>query len=237
MDREPIIQVPGVVPFQWTVEGYIAAVDAALVKHSHLEMFEGIVIIDVWAPHGKVPEGSPGVDPYRWDVDEFLAILDAGLIDDPHRVELLDGIMAVKEPPRDAAWALSPSETLLKEPRVVLGHRSVCLPEYVLVRPEAAGSPSPVWERDVLWALDIEDSSFDRELSPRTNAYARAGVPSYSVHDVERHGVWTFSRSEGGIYREESFASEGEPFDIPFLGETFEPSKLLLDPDQGTRSL
>ena len=229
MDVAEIVREPGIVPYRWTGERFMDAINKGLIRFPRsVELIDGVVVTEAW-PLGSESAQERGIDPYRWSANEFLALLDADLIEEPHRVELLDGIMVVEMPPGDEhnfiddalhlffASVGAFSRGIMATPKIVLAGRDVYEPDYALFRPGVIGRFGPKRESDILLAIEVSLSSLHKDLNQKRDAYARAGIPEYWVFDVSRRGVWVFSRPEGGVYREEKFVPEDGQVKIPAL--------------------
>jgi Uma2 family endonuclease len=132
----------------------------------------------------------------RFTVDEYHRMIDAGVFADDERFELLEGWIIPKtsrNPPHDVTIVLI--QTLLAacvprgwhiRPQLAITTRtSEPEPDFAVVRGEARDylgrHPGP---GDIALAIEVSESSLDRDRTLKSRIYARAGVAVYGIVNV-----------------------------------------------------
>lgn len=189
--------------------------------------------------HAAEIVGDSGADLYRWTADEFMGLVKAGLIHEPRRVELLDGIIERTMPQGElhrfifralnqifsAMGALERGVEPI--PPVILGKRSAIEPDFGLLSLNAGNSLETPRDKDLLWAVEVSDTTLAKDLGRKKRAYAGAGIPHYWVIDAKRRGIWVFSDPVKGHYTTERFVVAGDPIELPVLGGSLDTSRLF----------
>jgi Uma2 family endonuclease len=87
-----------------------------------------------------------------------------------------------------------------------------------------AGATAPrhgiVPARDLLLAVEIADTSVERDLGPKRREYAECGIPHYWVVEVNARIAHLMSDPDDGDYRTEAVARFGEPIPVPGTDRT-----------------
>jgi Uma2 family endonuclease len=133
----------------------------------------------------------------RWKRVEYERLVDLGVFEPGERLELLDGLLAVREPQgsRHAAGirrvvealrrALGEAWQIDSQLPIALDDDSEPEPDVSVVARDSAayrhGHPS----RPVL-VVEVAESSYEVDRHYKMSLYARAGVPEYWIVDVAR---------------------------------------------------
>ena len=157
-----------------------------------------------------------------WTPGEFRVLLESGVFGDRIPNELSRGAI-VESMPQGEAHRLA--FTVLQEVFADLGGArrgfivnttlllgdSMYDPEIALVREESRRN-SPLIGGDVLWIIEVSNTSRAYDLGEKKTVYAENGIPHYWVVDLVKRGVWTFSSPSSGEYEIGVFhaASVGE---------------------------
>jgi Uma2 family endonuclease len=133
----------------------------------------------------------------RFTVDEYHRMIDAGAFEDDRPVELLEGWIVYQmghNPPHDVVVKL----VAMLLDRVLPGHwhtrtqsaittaDSEPLPDIAVV----AGNPRDYLARhpagaDIALAVEVSDASLDRDRREKAPLYARAGIASYWIVNLQ----------------------------------------------------
>jgi Uma2 family endonuclease len=146
-------------------------------------------------------------------VEDVRRMLRAGILDDERRYELIEGeIIPVQahNPPhmRVKRWLYQKVTLALGEDYWVDSESSLYLDpkhEYALpdvfVYPRALG-PEEVRGRDVLWLIEVADSTIAKDRGLKARLYARHGVKEYWVVEARTRITWIYRDPEAGAYPE-----------------------------------
>lgn len=137
---------------------------------------------------------KPGL--YRWSRDEYARMIDHGLLDEDDPVELLDGLLLVKEPqhsPHRTAILLAAKALerafgdgwfVQMQSPIVLDDRSEPEPDVCVVRgtPRDYAAAHPT--RPAL-VVEITQSGLAFARGRKASAYARAGIQEYWIVNLD----------------------------------------------------
>ena len=156
----------------------------------------------------------------RFTVDEYHRMAEAGILGEDDRVELLEGEIVEMSP---IGWrhqacvnrlnqrlvpALRGRAIVQPQGPIRLGEDSAPQPDLVVLRPRAdfyaEGGPGP---GDVLWLIEVSDTSLRYDRDVKVPLYARHGVPEVWVVDLEGEQVVVYRgpRPEGGYRFAEAY--------------------------------
>jgi Uma2 family endonuclease len=160
----------------------------------------------------------------RFTTADFQRMIEAGAFEDMW-VELIDGELERMPPPgrphgRGQMGLVVRLLDLFGEARVLanvgvdLGSDTVVGPDIMVLK--AKGDDSILVTADeLLLVVEVAFSSHDRDLHLKRRLYARAGVPTYWVLDLDRRAVHVFDQLDGEDYRDISVVRFGEPLAVP----------------------
>lgn len=148
----------------------------------------------------------------KFTLDDVFEMMRIGALDPDAKVELIDGELVEMSPqnsPHMEAKRYLIRRFTLELPQEVSFHVEGTL----RLAPESAPSPDFFFHRttldpeqvraaDVLWLLEVADSSLNRDLRAKAALYARFGVADYWVIDTSRRRFFIHRRPEQGQYRE-----------------------------------
>ena len=149
----------------------------------------------------------------RFSVREYRRMIDAGVLAEDEHVELLDGAIVPMSPtsPRHAAHVARLGELL----RSLLGDRAQVREEKAIdLEPSTQPEPDLSIVRvrsdfysgshptagDVLFLVEVADTSLERDRGVKLALYARAGIPAVWVLDLPGDRLWVSSAPQGGEY-------------------------------------
>lgn len=140
-------------------------------------------------------------------------MIDAGVLTEDERLELLDGFIVPMSPtsPRHAAHVARLGELLRallggraqvrEEKAVVLEPASQPEPDLAVVRPRADFYAESHPDRaDVLFPIEVADTSLERDRGVKLGIYAAAGIPTVWVLDLPGDRLWVASGPRGREY-------------------------------------
>jgi Uma2 family endonuclease len=185
------------------------------------------------------PTLKPRLNARKFTVEEFEKLYFAGVLSTDARVELLDGQVIELSPQSDLhKYAISNYTEIILEryarrvvvmPQVPL---DVNLPHYqpepdiaILHPPKTQYKIRKNHASDVLWLIEVSDSTLEKDREIKLPIYATAGVPEVWIHNVGANQLEVYTRpnaSEARYARLETF-SEGETVTpVCFPGEPLE---------------
>ncbi|MGE0885962.1 MAG: Uma2 family endonuclease [Blastocatellales bacterium] len=161
---------------------------------------------------------------------EYHQLIEAGVLGEDDRVELLNGEILEMSPigPRHAACVDRLNETLtlmlkgqakvrVQNP-VELGEFSEPEPDLTLLKPRedfyASGHPAPA---DILIAIEVADSTIEKDRNLKIPAYAAAGIPEIWLVDLLNDRIEIHSNPLNTIYQEVRIIQRGQKFTSPTL--------------------
>ncbi len=157
---------------------------------------------------------APSPEPYErlgFTVEDVRRMLETGVLDPDGRFELIDGEiipMQAHNPPhmRVKRWLLyviahhlGDSAWVDSEPSLYLDpQREFTLPD-IVVYPRALG-PEEVRGADVLWLIEVADTTLKKDRGRKAALYARHGVRDYWVVEAGARTTFVYRNPEGGAY-------------------------------------
>lgn len=168
---------------------------------------------------------ADGLAPARFSAEQFLRMGELGAFEDM-KVELADGeIVEVSPPGFNHSMMQGRIYSLLLsavagtgwlvgvEAGVVLGPRRIRGLDVVVASRAPAGKLlAPM---DIIHAVEISDTTLERDLLVKAPEYAQAGIPHYWVVDLPARAVHVFAEPGGTQYARRSIVRFGEPLDVP----------------------
>jgi len=164
---------------------------------------------------------------YRIPVDLYERIVEAGDLGPDDRIELLNGVLVskmTKSPGHQVCTELCgdelrsllrPGYQLRTEGPVKIPEFSEPEPDLAIVRGErrdyARTHPQP---RDVVLLVEVSDSSLARDRGVKRDIYARAGVPTYWIVDLEARRVEVYEAPADGAFARGSIVDEGGSIEL-----------------------
>ena len=156
-------------------------------------------------------------------VDKYHRMAESGILDEDDRVELIGGeIIRISPTGSRHAASVSRLNRLLNRR---LGDRAIVRvqdpirlsnltepePDVALLRPRgdfySGGHPEP---EDVLLVIEVAETSLSIDRNAKVPLYALSGIPEAWIVDLSGENITTYSRPEGGTYREtRSVGSDG----------------------------
>ncbi len=159
----------------------------------------------------------------RFSVREYQRMIEAGVLAEDERVELLEGVIAPMSPtsPRHAAHVARLGERLRsllgsraqvrEEKAIALEPASQPEPDLAVVRPRSdfyvESHPAAA---DVLFLIEVADTSLERDRGVKLAIYAAAGIPTVWVLDLPGDRLWLASTPRGSGYAELSEARRAD---------------------------
>lgn len=152
---------------------------------------------------------------HLFNVADYHRMLEIGVLNEDSQVELLNGEVIKMTPigPRHAASVDRINEVLktkLGKQAIVRVQNPVQLDDFTEPQPDisllkrradfyAAGHPTSV---DVLVAIEVSDSSIDKDRTVKLPAYARAGIYEVWLVDLYEDRIEVHSDPYNGTYQE-----------------------------------
>ena len=171
-----------------------------------------------------------------WTTERYRRAIEAGLLPDDPSVELIDGFVVHK----DRAKAGEDPMTIGDRYRVAVLRLAQVAPAFqpfgcflqtqqpISLPPTGEPEPDgavvrgdiddfmdrPPGAADVLFAIEIADSSLALDLGPKLAAYAAAGIPQYVVVDLVHDRVLVHEMPAGAAYSVVVALGRGETLQI-----------------------
>jgi Uma2 family endonuclease len=168
--------------------------------------------------------------PGGFTADEFMQMVDCGAFSDM-RVELAGGYLERMSPANIDHGSIaanvivdlgivsrSAGLIIATDLAVRIDDLTVRGPDVTLLR-EATGQGAVPGSK-ILLAVEVADTSLPKDLGPKLREYARAGIPTYWVVDVQAKAVRVLTEPEGEEYRRAAIVRFGEPLAVPETNQT-----------------
>lgn len=166
---------------------------------------------------------APASTKARFSLEEFVRICESGALGDD-RLELIDGEIERMTPPMavHSAYQGDVFAALIGIAR----HRAVIeagidLGDSSLLACDVALLNAPMRERryfrpeEVLLAVEVSDTTLDRDLVMKRHRYADASIPHYWVVDTRRSVVHVFGEPADGDYGRVEVIPFAQPLALP----------------------
>ena len=175
--------------------------------------------------------------------DEYFKMARVGLFDD-QRVELIEGEIIELSPighPHEVSVnranaffteAFGRTALVSIQNSMKLNWRNVPQPDVVVFKPRDdfydARRPTP---EDVLFVVEVSDSSFRKDRNIKLPLFAAAGIPEAWIEDLQHDSILVFREPEGRSYRTQLTFRLGDSITpIAFPNFTFRVDDLLGEP-------
>ena len=177
---------------------------------------------------------------YRFTVEAFNRMAEAGVFGEEERVELVDGEVykvSPANPPHSAIvnklarlLILGIREELnvrIQSPNVV-GSHSQPEPDVVVAnaRSDDYVTAHPTAE-DTIVAIEVSDTTYRFDRNKKLPMYARAGVPTVWIVDVNRRQIETFTDPENDTYRTVVVMKRGDSLVVPGTDVTLDVAEIF----------
>lgn len=159
---------------------------------------------------------------HKFTLDAWAAMEAAGVLPRDVELELIDGDLI--EMPADGALhrrfqaaLLRAVFTHLPEDLVAIVDQTLPMDRHNGPKPDLYVYPASVHERDltaadVVWALEIADSSLDYDREVKAALYARAGIKDFWIIDANAKAIIVLRDPSDGVYRtEQTFSANDAP--------------------------
>lgn len=155
----------------------------------------------------ELPDGLR-IKPLR--VEDMYKLIAAGTFADDERVELLNGVLVVMDPPGGPhIWI---TQRLMKRlviatvdlPLAVICQSAVTMGDYQLPQPDLTVVPKQNGFRAPVGGslvVELSDTSLRKDRDVKTKIYAQAGVAEYWIVDVNAELVFVHTDPHGSDYR------------------------------------
>ena len=158
---------------------------------------------------------------YRFDTDQYAALVVQGIVEPETRMELLDGEVVEMSPigPKHL-WAVNNLDDLLHaalgrtavvsvQNPVVLSPHDEPQPDVAVLRPSADLRLRVPLASDVLFLVEVSDTSLAKDLEVKLPLYARAGIAEVWVADVDHDQIARYSAPVAAVYSEHTVYRRG----------------------------
>lgn len=175
----------------------------------------------------------------KWSLEDYHRMIETGILSDRH-VELLWGKIVEMSPegPEHAylgdeagkyLTALLGDRARVREGRpITLSPDSEPEPDIAIVRPLGViyrqRHPYP---EDIFWLMEFSNTSLGKDLNPKRNAYASAGIAEYWVVNLKARQIVVLRNPNQGNYLSEEIVSEGVLSPLAFPDVSVSVTRLL----------
>ena len=178
--------------------------------------------------------GDNTKQPCRFTSEQYRWLIETGILTTDHRVELIKGEIRGMPPMGQHhrrsmnqlnRWLIrhEAGRYLVQDQVTIdLAEGFTPDPDFILLRyreDEYRGTPEPQ-SSDVLWAIEVADSSLHQDLGDKSKSYAAAGVPELWVVDLPNRQIHRFSQPSKEGYQTVEIVPEDEiiiPLTLPDL--------------------
>lgn len=159
----------------------------------------------------------------RWTVDDYHRMILAGILTPEDRVELLEGQiveMAPQDPPHasriddggDYLKAIFANRAKVRvQLPITLAPGSEPEPDFAVVRFDGDRyrnhHPYP---QDVLFLIEVSDSTLKRDRNHKAHIYAKAGIGEYWIIDIKKRRVLVLRDPKDNVYQSEQSFTEND---------------------------
>lgn len=183
--------------------------------------------------------------PWLFSREAYHALAECGILHANEHTELIEGEILLMSPinARHAGlvnrlnlWVVATfvgrAMPAIQNP-VQLGEGSEPQPDVAVLKPRrdlyARAHPSP---QDVLWLMEVSDTTLEYDCDIKVPLYARAGIPEVWVVDVNNARVLVYRHPKRGGYSEQFVVERGQTLGPLVFPETVAPvTDLLGDSD------
>jgi Uma2 family endonuclease len=166
---------------------------------------------------------TPPLERYRFTVDDYHRMAEAGILNEDDPVELIEGEIIIMSPiglrhlacvdrlNTLLAPGLGPRAIVRVQGSVRLSDRSEPEPDVILLRPRPDFyATSPATPADVLWLIEVMDSSASYDRGVKLGLYARSDVAEVWLVDLNEEQVELYRKPLSGRYTEISIRPRGQ---------------------------
>lgn len=171
------------------------------------------------------------IDPlWRFSVEQYHAMIGSGIIPSGSPVELIEGILVqkmAKSPShrittrsvRRALEVITPPGWYVDEQEPVTLSDSEPEPDVMIVRGDSADYPDRhPSAADVELVIEISAASLSRDRGMKQRVYARAGIPTYWILDLNAGRVEVRTQPDGEQYRVATVFSRSDVIPVLIAG-------------------
>lgn len=165
----------------------------------------------------------------KWTVDDYHQMIEKGILSG-RRVELLKGEIVEMAPEREphAVYSSSAVEYLrlrLGEQATIREGHPITLPNDSEPEPDIAIVVPPIGQylahhpyvEDIYWVVEYSNTTLEKDLGEKKEAYAEAGIREYWVVDLQNSQLIVFRNPSSNQYLREVKLTTGfiSPQDFP----------------------
>ncbi|MGG6240347.1 Uma2 family endonuclease [Nodosilinea sp. AN01ver1] len=183
---------------------------------------------------------TPHVAIAKWTLEDYHQMIAAGILSD-RRVELLNGEIIEMSPEGEphAYYASTVGDYL----RTLLGEQAQIRESHPITIPATQSEPEPdlaivqplgreylqhhPYPENVFWLIEFSDTSLQKDLEPKANAYAAAGISEYWVINLQRMELVVMHDPANGLYQSQTKLREGNIAPIAFPNVPVSVRRLL----------
>jgi Uma2 family endonuclease len=171
----------------------------------------------------------------KWTIDDYQQMIAAG-----RRVELLKGEIVEISPEREphAVYSSSAVEYLrlkLGERATILEGHPITLPNDSESEPDIAVVVPPIgqylahhpYPEDIYWVVEYSNTTLEKDLGEKKEAYAEAGIREYWVVDLQNNQLIVFRNPSSNKYLSEVKLSAGLITPLVFPDVQLEVKKMF----------
>ncbi len=160
--------------------------------------------------------------PYRFTVETFERLGQLGILDDTVRVELIDGeiiqmsamgdrhVRCVNRLNRRLFMALGERVIISIQNPLVLSTNDAPQPDVAVLWPSAEDHPGHPRPADVLFVVEVSDSTLRYDQSVKLPLYARGGIAELWIADLTGETITRYAVPEHGRYSSKTTFQRGE---------------------------
>jgi len=177
----------------------------------------------------------------KLSVDEYHKMVEAGILHEDDRVELINGQIVEMSPIGSRHIACVNKTTsvltrLLGDTVIVSVQNPVRISDFSEPEPDfsllkyredfyANNTPEP---EDILWLIEVADSSWEYDTEIKLPLYAQAGMREVWIIDLNRNEIRVHQKPVDDIYSLRSIYRPGEQVILPSQQISLEVDQLLL---------
>lgn len=199
---------------RFNVDEYFRMAEVGVLHHGEgVELIDGIVL---WSDAGS---------PRKYDVEEYERLIETGIISKEERLELIEGSIVEMAPtgPEHVGYTARLVERLtrrLGERALVWSQSTIYLSERnepepdicVLRRRDDYYTSRRARAFDILWLIEVADSSLLFDRGEKLRLYARSGIAEVWIVNLKQRQLELYSNGDGDNYLDCRIVLPGQSF-------------------------
>lgn len=174
---------------------------------------------------------TAAVPKYKISVDNYHKMAETGILKPEDRVELINGEIYQMSPINSLhagsvnlinAFLSQFNQSFLVSIQnpIIINEYSEPEPDIALlkVRADFYTTSNPV-ASEVLWVIEVSDSTLRYDQTIKKELYAQAEIPEYWIINLVDHCIEVYNQLEDQVYQKSQIYRQGDQVSVPYLGQ------------------